>query len=142
MMTTRYLIDASSFISLVKKTDLKRAEDLLEKSSILELTFYEVGNAIWKETCITKFISKNEFEAMQNAAQIILARIERLPNEIRSFKEILEISENEKLSFYDSSYLFSAKELGLTLVTEDRRLSVKARKYAQVESIESLLGVT
>ena len=141
-MTTRYLIDASSFISLVKKTDLKRAEDLLEKSSILELTFYEVGNAIWKETCITKFISKNEFEAMQNAAQIILARIERLPNEIRSFKEILEISENEKLSFYDSSYLFSAKELGLTLVTEDRRLSVKARKYAQVESIESLLGVT
>ena len=142
MMTTRYLIDASSFISLVKKTDLKRAEDLLEKSSILELTFYEVGNAIWKETCITKFISKNEFEAMQNAAQIILARIERLPNEIRSFKEILEISENEKLSFYDSSYLFSAKELGLTLVTEDRRLSVKARKYGQVESIESLLGVT
>jgi len=142
MMTTRYLIDASSFISLVKKMDLKRAEDLLKTSSILQLTFYEVGNAIWKEICITKFISKDESEAMRNVAQIILARIERLPNETRSFKEILEISKNEKLSFYDSSYLFFAKETGRTLVTEDKRLSVKAKKYVHVESIESLLGIT
>jgi len=136
---TRYLIDASSFIFLVKKVDLKRAEDLLKTSSILELTFYEVGNAIWKEICLTKFLSKSEAEAMRNVSQIILARIERLPNEIMSFQKTLEISENERLPFYDSSYLFFAKDRGLTLITEDKRLSAKAKKYTQVEGLASLL---
>ena len=135
-----YLIDASSFISLVKKTDLKIAEEFLQASAILDLTFYEVGNAIWKEICLTKFLTKSESEAMRSVAQIVLARAEILSNEIRSFQKILEISEKEKLSFYDSSYLFSAKDKELTLVTEDKRLSEKAKNYVQVKTLATLLS--
>ena len=136
----RRLIDASSLMFLVKKADLETARNFLQTSAILELTFYEVGNAIWKETCLMKSLTKAESEAIRNAAPIILARAERLPNEITSFENILELSENEKLSFYDASYLSCAKDKELILVTEDKRLTDKAKKYVQVENMVSVLS--
>ena len=136
----RYLIDASSLMLLMKTANIQTELDYLRTSSILDLTFYEVGNAIWKETCLAKFITQQESEVLQNRVQTVLAKIERIPCDANSFQKIFDISENEKLSFYDASYLFDAEEKGLVLVTEDKVLRAKAEKRIEVQNVKGLLS--
>ena len=136
----RYLIDTSSLMLLMKKADVQTELDYLRTSSVLDLTFYEVGNAIWKGTCITKFLTTDESEVLMNRVQTVFAKIDRIPSEAGNFQKILGISESEMLSFYDSSYLFAAKEKGLVLVTEDKELRAKAEKHVEVQNVATLLS--
>jgi len=135
----RHLIDASSLMLLMKTANVKIELDYLKTSSILDLTFFEIGNAIWKETCLMKFITKKESEILRSKVQTVLAQIDRIPCETSSFQKIMDISENEKLTFYDASYLFNAKEKGLILVTEDKELRAKAEKSIEVHNVANLL---
>ena len=134
------LIDASSLMLLMKTANIQTELDHLRTSFLLDLTFYEVGNSIWKETCLTKFLTKNESEVLRNRVQTVLARTNKIPSEASDFQKILDISENEKLSFYDSSYLFAAKEKGLILVTEDKELRTKAEKHVEAQNVATLLS--
>ena len=136
----RFLIDASSLMLLMKTANIQTELDHLRTSFLLDLTFYEVGNAIWKETCLTKFLTKNESEVLRNRIQTVLTRIDKILSEASNFQKILDISESEKLSFYDSSYLFAAKEKGLVLVTEDKELRIKAEKQVEVQNVATLLS--
>jgi len=136
----RLLIDTSSLMLLMKTANIQTELDLLRTSFILDLTFYEVGNAIWKETCLAKFLTKNESEVLRNRVQTVLARTDKILSEASNFQKILDISESEKLSFYDSSYLFAAKEKGLVLVTEDKSLKAKAEKQVEVQNVATLLS--
>jgi len=136
----RLLIDASSLMLLMKTANIQTQLDHLRTSFLLDLTFYEVGNAIWKETCLTKFLTKNESEVLRNRVQTVLARTDKILSEASNFQKILDISESEKLSFYDSSYLFAAKEKGLVLVTEDKELRTKAEKLVKVQNVATLLS--
>jgi len=134
-----HLIDASSLMLLMKKADIQIELDCLRVSYLLDLTFYEVGNAIWKDTCLTKFLTKKESEALRNKVQIVLERTDRIASEATNFQKIFDISESERLSFYDSSYLFTAREKRLVLVTEDKELRAKAEKYVKVQNTATLL---
>jgi predicted nucleic acid-binding protein len=136
----RLLIDASSLMLLMKTANIQTELDHLRTSFLLDLTFYEVGNAIWKETCLTKFLTKNESEVLRNRVQTVLARTNKILSEASNFQKILDISASEKLSFYDSSYLFAAKEKGLVLVTEDKELRTKAEKQIEVQNVATLLS--
>ncbi len=136
----RLLIDASSLMLLMKTANIQTELDHLRTSFLLDLTFYEVGNVIWKETCLTKFLTKNESEVLQNRVQTVLTRTNKILSEASNFQKILDISESEKLSFYDSSYLFAAKEKGLVLVTEDKELWTKAEKHVEVQNVATLLS--
>ncbi|MGF3522968.1 MAG: type II toxin-antitoxin system VapC family toxin [Candidatus Bathyarchaeia archaeon] len=110
----------------------------LQAASILDLTFYEIGNALWKESCLRKFLTKKESEILRNSFQTVLSKINMIALETTSFQGVFLISESENLSFYDASYLFTAKEKGLVLVTEDKELKAKAKKYVEVQDISSL----
>jgi len=136
----RHLMDASSLMLLMKTANVEIELDYLKTSSILDLTFFEVGNAIWKETCLMKFITKRESEVLRSRVQTVLVKIDRIPCEASSFQRIFDISESEKLSFYDASYLFNAKEKGLVLVTEDKELRAKAGKSIELQSVADLLS--
>ncbi len=129
------LLDSSSLMLLMKKSNIETQLDYLRTSYLLDLTFYEVGNAIYKETCLTKFLTRGESEILRNRIQTVLTRTEQIPSDPSHFREILDISVNEKLTFYDSSYLFVAKEKELALVTEDKILKAKAEKHVKTESI-------
>jgi predicted nucleic acid-binding protein len=134
----RYLLDTSSLMLLMKTANLKTQLDFLQTSYLLDLTFYEVGNALWKETCLTKFITKNEAPTLQKNIQIVLTKTDKICCETTDFQKISEIAETENLSFYDSSYLFISQEKGLILVTEDKKLSSKAEKHIEVKNIATL----
>jgi predicted nucleic acid-binding protein len=135
----RYLIDASSLMILTKKAEVRSIIECLRVSFILDLTFYEVGNAMWKETCLTNFLTKKESESARNMMQMLLARTDRIQSETGNFQKILDISEDERITFYDASYLFFAKEKGLVLVTEDRKLKAKAGKHVNVQMASAFL---
>ena len=136
----RLLIDASSLMLLMKTAEIQIVLDYLLTSSILDLTFYEVGNAIWKETCLTKFLSKEESKVLQNRIQTVLSKTDRIPQEASNFQKVLDISDSENLPFYDASYLFIAKIKGLALVTEDKELKAKAKKHIEVQNVATLLS--
>jgi predicted nucleic acid-binding protein len=136
----KYLLDASAFILLIKKADIDSTVQCLENSLVLDLTFYEVGNAIWKESSLTKFLTPKEAEKLMTTAETVLANINRVTNEAKDFQKILKIAQTEKLSYYDSSYVYSAKEIGLQLVTEDKELRTKARKYVDAITVSALLA--
>ncbi len=53
----KYLLDASSLMLLIKKADVESTVACLKDSLILDLTFYEIGNAVWKESTLLKFLT-------------------------------------------------------------------------------------
>ena len=134
-----YLLDASAFMFLIKKADAQMAVRCLRESMILDLTFYEVGNAVWKESTLTRMLSSNESEVLTETAQTILANMEKVACEADSFRGILDLAKKEKLTFYDSSYIFFAKEKDLKLVTEDKELYLKGKKHVAVQTTADLL---
>jgi predicted nucleic acid-binding protein len=137
----QYLLDASSFMMLIKKATVQTTVACLQDSLVLDLTFYEVGNAIWKESTLTKFLTPDDAKALEKVAQTIFARTDQIASGTGSFSGILEIAKTEKLSFYDSSYIYFAKEKALKLVTEDKKLNVKAQKYVDVQTATTLISL-
>ncbi len=136
----KHLLDASAFMLLIKNADVKSTVECLQESLILDLTFYEVGNAIWKESTLTKRLTQEEAEQLGTLAQTVLSKTNRLTNDAESFQKILEIAQKEKLSYYDSSYIYSTKTSGLALVTEDEELKAKGKKYITTQTIADLLS--
>ena len=135
-----YLLDASAFMTLIKKATVQTTVLCLQDSVVLDLTFYEVGNAIWKESTLTKFLTPNESKALEKVAQTIFERTDQIASNTGSFPGILEIAKSEKLTFYDSSYIYFAKEKGLKLVTEDKKLDMKAQKHVDVLTTTTLIS--
>ena len=126
-MRTR-LFDASAII-IVAKNHPDKAQPVLEGEYLLDLTSYEVGNALWK---INKLIDKTDksmaLEAI-NQASPLLAQMEVLKVDGEELGSVMEVAYESGLSFYDSSYLQVARSKGLTLVTEDTNLLRSASKY-------------
>jgi predicted nucleic acid-binding protein len=134
------LIDASSLLLLIKKAKIKTTVQCLQNSFILDLTFYEIGNAIWKESTLMKFLTPKEAEKLGILAQTILAKVERVNSNAEDFQKILEIAKTEELTYYDSSYVYFAKKAALPLASEDKELTAKAGKYVDVLTIAELLS--
>ena len=133
-----YLLDASAFMFLMKKSNAKGVIECLQDSIVLDLTYYEVGNAIWKKDTLTKFLTPEDSKTLEKVAQTILMNTDRIASEAVTFQKILEIAKNEKLSFYDSSYIYFAKEKDLKLITEDKQLKAKLRNTLS-QTITALL---
>jgi len=124
------LFDASSIMLLAKKCPDK-ASATLEGEHLLDLTMYEVGNAIWK---VSKLVNKSDKSAALDAveqAYYLTALMEVAKVEgVEGLTGTMEIAFDGGLSFYDSAYLHTAKRWGLTLVTEDERLFRRAREVS------------
>lgn len=136
----QYLLDASAFILLIKKANVQTTFQCLQNSLVLDLTVYEVGNALWKESSLSKFLTPEESKTLEKVAQIILSRTDKILNEDVTFQKIMEIAKTENISFYDSSYIYFAKQKNIKLVTEDQTLKAKAQKYVQAQTTTALLS--
>jgi predicted nucleic acid-binding protein len=136
----QYLLDASAFILLIKKANVQTTFQHLQNSLILDLTVYEVGNALWKESTLAKYLTPQEAKTLEKVAQIILSRTDKILNQDVTFQQIMEIAKTENLSFYDSSYIYFAKQKNIKLITEDQTLKEKAQKYVQAQTTTALLS--
>lgn len=121
-----YILDSSAIPIILKRLKEKSVE-ALEGKIVLDLTRYELGNMMWKEHGIKKRVAVqeavNKAEGMAKILEILT--VEKLGS-VEEFKSAMKLAVKLKLTFYDASYLYKAKSMGLPLVTEDRELRGKA----------------
>jgi len=122
----RYLIDASALLDLIRK----KREEILDQY-ILDLTIYEIGNAIWKEAYLFKTLTKREAtDFMKNFSNIkVKMKIIKVENDL---EDIMDMAIKEKLTFYDAAYLYFAIKNKLVLVTNDKKLYEVAKNKIKV----------
>jgi len=135
----KFLFDASSMVHVIKNCEEEKALRLLNDSCVLDLTKYEVGNALWKEHVLHKTIGEKEFTEFLDLLRNILLRTKALSVEAHDLPKIAEIAEKERITFYDASYVTAAKARNLTLVTEDTRLTRAAFGHTKTASGRDLL---
>jgi predicted nucleic acid-binding protein len=130
------LFDASALLNIVER---ENSFEILKNSFISDLTFYEVGNAIWKSVYRELLTEEEAGELLK-----IFGKMAKILNvavlEREKMNDVLEISVKEAITFYDASYIFLAIKNGLNLVTDDKRLRNVASKYLKVYSSMELLS--
>ena len=126
------LFDASSIINLCSERKIER---LLEGST-LNLAFYELGNAVWKQTHIHKTLTQEEGgEALAALTEVYRQMRELIVEDAIS---ILTIAIEEGLTYYDASYIHAAIKNDAVLVTDDRKLHTAASKHVETKTSEEL----
>jgi|Deesub1362B_J571_1020462.scaffolds.fasta_scaffold00745_3 predicted nucleic acid-binding protein len=124
------LFDASALFNIIER---ENSLEILKNNFISDLTFYEVGNAIWKSVyreLLTEKEAQKLLEIFGKVAKILnVAVLEK-----GKMNDVLEISVKESITFYDASYIFLAIENSLDLVTDDAKLKKVASKYLKVLS--------
>jgi predicted nucleic acid-binding protein len=127
-----YLLDASALYPLVLKLRDKLL-DYLALMAVLDLTVYEVGNVIWKESRGGRVRAP---KALATAFAEVLRGVKVVRVEDRAMADVLELALAEEITFYDAAYLYAARKLGLKLVTEDSDL----KRYPEAVSVEELVA--
>ncbi len=128
----RYLVDASALYPLV----LKLREELLDRLplvAVLDLTVYEVGNAVWKEHRARRVRDPKALAAVFGE---VLSGVGVVRVGSEEMGEVLELAVAEGITFYDAAYLYAARKLGLKLVTEDSDL----KKYPESLDAEGFIA--
>lgn len=128
----KFLIDASSLFKLLSAPP-ERVENILENSSITDLTIFEMGNVLWKrKDSKIKDISLEKVMAFSEFVANILSEITTFSIEAIEIPNILAVAIRSKATFYDASYIYICTRENLGLISEDSDL----RKKARMEKIE------
>ncbi|MGD0804578.1 MAG: type II toxin-antitoxin system VapC family toxin [Candidatus Bathyarchaeia archaeon] len=122
----KLLFDASS----IAETLTQRREDAVNNlagQTTLDLTIYELGNVVWKESRRRKR-TEGETSTIMGYIEQVLGVMDVHRIQIGDMQMIERYAAKLNLSFYDSSYLTAAKALERTLVTEDEQLRRAAKE--------------
>jgi len=137
----RFLLDSSVITPLM----LDLGERLLDLSAgkelyLIDLTFYEVGNSLWKLTLLLRSINlKDAMEILDVLKSLILRKaITLIRFDDLDAPRIIKLTVDEELTFYDASYIVAGEKLNATLATEDEELRRKAEKYINVITYKNL----
>jgi len=116
----RYVLDSSAIINLIQRLE-ERSIDILKESITADLAFYEIGNYLWK-------INRGDLvEDFVKVLKFIKAEYVGLR------EEVLAIAVDERLTYYDSVYLYLSRKYGLPLISDDRDLVGRgARRSSEV----------
>lgn len=126
------LFDSSAIINLCAE---KKIDTLLEGWT-LNLAFYELGNAVWKQVHIHKTITSDEANTILSLLTEIFRKLKK--PETEKALEILKIATKESVTYYDASYIQAAIENSLTLVTDDKQLHTMSSKYIKTVTSDKL----
>jgi len=126
------LFDSSAIINLCGE---KKIDKLLDGWT-LNLAFYELGNAVWKQVYVHKTITVNEANTLLDPLIEVFRKL-RKP-ETEDALETLKIAVKESLTYYDASYINAAMGNGLTLVTDDEPLYKMSKKYVNTVTSDEL----
>ena len=91
------LFDASASVNLCGE---KKLDQILAGCTI-DLTTYEIGNAVWKQVYIHKKITLEEANTVLDSLIDILRNLKKV--EIDDFLEVLKIAVKEGIDCYDAS---------------------------------------
>jgi predicted nucleic acid-binding protein len=128
------LFDSSAIIDLCGR---KGVDKLLEGWT-LNLAFYEIGNAMWKQVYLYKTLTLDEGSTALEALAEAVKRIRKIP--VDDSLAILKIAVEEGLTYYDAAYLNAAIKNEKTLVTNDEKLYTVAKKHVKTMTSDELRG--
>lgn len=126
------LFDSSAIINLCGE---RRINQLLEGWT-LNLAFYELGNAVWKQLYLYNAINTMEANTILDSLTEVFMKLKK-PEKENSL-EILKIAVKEGLTYYDAAYIQAAIENELTLVTDDEQLYRACKKYVKAVTSDEL----
>jgi predicted nucleic acid-binding protein len=138
----KYLVDASSVFVILRSLEEERALRLLSENCLLDLTKYEVGNALWKEHRLHRAIQQKEVEEFLDLFREVLSRTKILIVDPDDLSKVAGIAIDEMMSFYDASYIIAAKDRNLTLVSEDTQLTKVASKHVRTMSSKEIISAS
>ncbi len=129
----KYLFDTSSVIKAIKDNMV----EVLIDGYIQWLTIYEILNAFWKEVFLFKTLTMNDLSKIVKIIDRLLSLMKILG--VRGLeKDVVNIALETGLTTYDASYIAVALNNNLVLVTEDKELFRKSRKYVKTLTISNL----
>jgi predicted nucleic acid-binding protein len=131
----KFLLDASYVLEAIKYMDEGEALRLFGENCILDLTKYEVGNALWKEHTLHQSMKEEEFREFLSLFGRIIPQTQVLAVEGKDLPEVADLAAKERITFYDASYVIVAKSRDLPLVTMDAQLRKVASKYVKTTSL-------
>ena len=124
------LFDASASINIMIRKG-GGALKLLKGQNILDLTIYEVGNALWRLDSLEKKISSKQACMVLESFMLIMQYLQVL-NINGVERSVKEFSAENRITFYDASYLIAAERSDLVLVTDDKVLERAASRKVEV----------
>ena len=144
MKKSGFLFDTSSLLYVLKT---KRYQKLGKNCYVLDLTFYEYGNAV-----LNLFTKRGNSDLPSwEAIRMLLQAYEKISEQITvlnsadhpmSLPEIFEFAKKENLTFYDASYLYCCLRYNLQLITEDSQLLASSHKNSiDAEDSNSWIGL-
>ena len=122
----KYLIDASSIFKLLSSAS-PNGQNLLENSSITDLTMFEIGNVLYKrKDSSIKEMSVEKVMALSKVIGNIIREVTRFSITETEIPNILAVAINKRTTFYDASYIYVCSREELSLISEDVDLRRKA----------------
>jgi predicted nucleic acid-binding protein len=130
----RYLLDASALLPLVTR----RGKQLIVEAShenlvTTDLAIYEACNSLWKLATLIKVISlENAIDVATTIKDLIARKMIQLIDVTNlDLPQTFNKAHKEQITFYDASYIISAKAMEAILVTEDEKLLKAASKFVK-----------
>jgi predicted nucleic acid-binding protein len=113
---------------------------LLENNYILDLTIYEVGNAIWRMHALLKKLSEEDVSSLMSVTADLTKRMEKMSILGLNLLQTIELAVREKITFYDAAYVTASKMKRLVLVTDDMTLARVASKHVKTKRTGELMA--
>ena len=130
----KYLLDASALLPLVTR----RGKQLVVEASredlvTTDLAIYEACNSLWKLSKLLKSISLEDAVDVATILKDLAIRsvIQPINFAKLDFSHALKRAYEERLTFYDASYITTAESTEAILVTEDEKLRKVASKFVK-----------
>jgi len=101
----KFLFDASAVLQIIKELDEEKALRLFSENSMLDLTTYEVGNAIWKEHTLLHRIQNDEYEEFLTLLGKVISTIQTLSVNAQAVPEVGKLASKENITYYDAGYV-------------------------------------
>jgi len=133
------IVDASSLLLMIKNVEEEALLGKLDGLATLDLAFYEIGNALWKQV-VRGVASREEVErtALAIGKLLLVKGVIKVGWRDLGYSAILNLAVDNGITFYDASYLAASIAFGVPLITEDEKLRRVAAKYVEVASWRDL----
>ena len=128
-MPIEAVLDSSAIVALYTPEEhsgwIKETIRKYNKLHILDLTLYEVTNALWKKFYFLKELSETELKRTLKGVWKFLDNLCFLHYYKEVKEKSIEFSIKYALTIYDSSYLALAEKLNINFITIDTKLYEK-----------------
>ena len=113
------------------------ALDLVKGGYLLDLTLYEVGNALWRLQREKKLTVEGVLHLM-GAVSRLTRWVEIVSASKLNLAEVMKRAVESGITLYDASYVVAAKLKGATLITDDAKLAKVASPEIKVANSRDL----